>query len=95
MPSTKKRINLTVPEPVYDKLQVYKEENGITNDASACLQLIIQQLRAQETSHAFLKLVRESSMESLMEMSQTGISVAKEEIAALDAKRTVPALKAE
>ncbi|NLU24653.1 MAG: hypothetical protein GXW99_08105 [Clostridiales bacterium] len=44
MPSDKKKINLTVPDEVYDRLQVYKEKNGITNNASACLQLIMQQM---------------------------------------------------
>lgn len=45
MPSDKKRINLTVPDAVYQQLQVYKESNGLTNDATACLQLIVQRLR--------------------------------------------------
>lgn len=87
MPSIKKRINLTVPDQVYEKLQVYKDQQGITNDASACLQLIIQQLRSQETSQAFIKLIRESSVESLMQMSQEGLAVAKEELTILDSKQ--------
>ena len=44
MPSEKKRINLTVPDKIYDRLQVYKEMNGIFSDASTCLQLIVQRL---------------------------------------------------
>lgn len=78
MPTTKKRINLTVPDPVYEQLQAYKELNGIVNDASACLQLIVQQLKAQETSRAFMKLVQDSSMEQLMQLSNEGLSVIKE-----------------
>ena len=50
MPSDKKRINLTVPDHIYMQLQEYKVAHGITNDASACMQLIVQQLRAQETT---------------------------------------------
>lgn len=45
MPSDKKRINLTVPDSVYKKLENYKEENGIFQDATACLQLLILALR--------------------------------------------------
>lgn len=78
MPTTKKRINLTIPDPVYEQLQAYKELNGIVNDASACLQLIVQQLKAQETSRAFIKLVQDSSMEQLMQLSNEGLSVIKQ-----------------
>lgn len=42
MPSDKKRINLTIPDNIYQQLQTFKADNGITNDATACLQLIVQ-----------------------------------------------------
>ena len=45
MPSDKKRINLTVPDDVYELLQKYKKNACISNDATACLQLIIVQQR--------------------------------------------------
>lgn len=77
MPSDKKRINLTVPDGIYEKLQVYKEENGISNDATACLQLIVQQLKSQENSKIMLKLLQESSVEQLMQMSNQGITTVK------------------
>lgn len=48
MPSTLKRINLTVPPEIYAELQKYKYEQGIATDASACLQLITQALRKIE-----------------------------------------------
>ena len=70
MPSDKKRINLTVPDAVYKKLQAYKELNGITNDASACLQLIVQQLRAQETSAMMLKLFQGLSIEDMAALAK-------------------------
>lgn len=46
MPSTKKRINLTVPDAIYLRLQSFKSDYGVINDATACLQLITQQLNA-------------------------------------------------
>ena len=57
MPSKLKRINLTVPEVVYEQIKVYKDANGIMSDASACLQLIQQQLKAQEESKIMMNLV--------------------------------------
>ena len=46
MPSEKKRINLTVSDEVYEKLQQYKDENGLQNDATACLHLMVLQLKS-------------------------------------------------
>lgn len=80
MPSDKKRINLTVPDGIYEKLQKYKEENGLTNDATACLQLIVQQLKAQENGKIMMRLLQETSVEQLMQMSNEGIAIAKEEL---------------
>lgn len=48
MPSQNKRINLTVPDEVYERLQKFKTENGIMNDATACLQLIIMKLNTMK-----------------------------------------------
>lgn len=79
MPTTKKRINLTVPDQVYEKLQAYKEQNGIVNDASACLQLIVQQLKAQETTQQFMKLIHENSLEQIMQLSDEGLTYLKNE----------------
>lgn len=61
MPSDKKRINLTVPEDIYQDLQEFKSENGISNDASACLQLVIRQLRAEKNSKVMLDTMRKFS----------------------------------
>lgn len=80
MPSDKKRINLTVPDGIYEKLQKYKEENGLTNDATACLQLIVQQLKAQENGKIMMRLLQETSVEQLMQISNEGIAIAKEEL---------------
>lgn len=58
MPSDKKRINLTIPDEIYERLQAYKNETGIVNDATACLQLIVQQLNAHANNKAVLHFCR-------------------------------------
>lgn len=72
MPSSKKRINLTIPDVIYEKLQAYKETNGITNDAGACLQLISQQLKAQEQAQILQKAFMMLSAEQVAELSVEG-----------------------
>lgn len=72
MPSTKKRINLTVPDVIYEQLQKYKEDNGITNDAGACLQLIVQQLRSVEQSQIMMKAFMSMSPEEAAALSAEG-----------------------
>ena len=78
MPSDKKRINLTVPDAIYEQLQVYKEENGLTSDATACLQLIVQQLKAQEANKIMFKILKENSLEQLKQISDEGLAYAKD-----------------
>lgn len=77
MPSIKKRVNLTIPDSVYEQLQVYKSRNGITNDASACLALIVQQLNSLEKMENVLRLAQSLSMEQLNQLSKEGLSVVK------------------
>ncbi len=77
MPSKLKRINLTVPEVVYEKIKAYKDANGILSDASACLQLIQQQLKSQEEAKFFMDFVRSHSVEQLKSFSEIGIEDAK------------------
>ncbi len=77
MPSTKKRINLTVPDVIYEQLQQYKDENGISNDASACLQLIVQQLRSIEQSKLLTKAYLALSAEEISALSVEGNRVLK------------------
>lgn len=48
MPSEKKRINLTVPDDVYERIQAYMKANGLYSDATACLQLICLRLNTEE-----------------------------------------------
>lgn len=73
MPTTKKRINLSIPDDVYERLQLYKEKNGITSDATACLQLIIRQLNGLEQTEAMFSLMKNCSIEQLLELSQVGL----------------------
>lgn len=78
MPSTKKRINLTVPDAVYERLQIYKHEHGITNDASACLQLIVQHLRSEEVNKAYMHALQTVTPEQLAQLSAEGTQYLKE-----------------
>ena len=77
MPSKLERINLTVAEVVYEQIRAYKDANGIMSDASACLQLIQQQLKAQEESKIMMNLVKSLSPEQLIELATTGVQDAK------------------
>ena len=74
MPSDKKRINLTDPDDVYERLQEYKKEACISNDASACLQLIVLQLKAQKNIRLMQNLLEQKSLEQLQQMSDEGLS---------------------
>lgn len=78
MPTDKKRINLTIPDPLYERLQAYKERVGILSDATACLQLVTQQLNAQETTETVMEFIRRSSTQQLLQLSSEGITQVKE-----------------
>ena len=83
MPTTNKRINLTIPENIYERLTSYKTKNGITSDASACLQLIVRQLDSIETGEQMLQMMKKFSLEELKEISDIGLADIK---AAIDKK---------
>lgn len=80
MPSDKKRINLTVPDDVYVLLQDYKKSACISNDATACLQLIIQQLKSETGKQVFMKLFENLSLEQLQKISNEGLDFLKNQI---------------
>lgn len=80
MPSTKKRINLTVPDNIYDKLQAYKYENGLENDATACLQLIVQQLNNRENGKLLLQSLKEIPLDVLVQGTKSGYGLIQEAI---------------
>lgn len=78
MPSDKKRVNLTIPDPIYEKLQAYKEEAGLFNDATACLQLIVQQLNSIENSKLIFSFVKNTPTDQLLQASKEGFDLIKE-----------------
>lgn len=85
MPSDKKRINLTVPDNIYEQLQAYKEEQGLMSDATACLQLIVRQLKVQENEKTLWKLMRDMPAKEYMEASKVGF-----ELIQAEAKKKLP-----
>ena len=72
MPSDKKRINLTIPDEIYERLQTYKVENGVVSDATACLQLIVRQLKAQEDNKVIMQFLQNTSLEQLQQVTSVG-----------------------
>ena len=77
MPSTKKRVNLTLPDDIYERLQAYERKNGLTNDATACLQLVVKQLNAIDQSEIVLNYISSSSLEQLNQLSAEGMEALK------------------
>ena len=65
MPSEKKRINLTMPDDLYEKLQDYKSKKFVASDAAACLQLIAKQLDGWKATAKLLKALQNLSQEDL------------------------------
>ena len=78
MPTTNKRINLTIPEPVYERLLAYKKKNGISSDAAACMQLIVRQLDGLDNAEKMLEMVSKFSMDELQHISNMGFKTIKE-----------------
>lgn len=87
MPSTKKRINLTVPDAVYQQLRIYMQNNFIENDATACLQLIKMQLKAQENGNLLMNVLRQTSAEQLAQISAEGFQFVKDKLPELEKKK--------
>ena len=83
MPTANKRINLTIPDNIYERLLVYKQKNGITSDASACLQLIVRQLDSIATGEQMMQLMSKFSLDELKQISDIGLADIK---TALDKK---------
>lgn len=73
MPTTNKRINLTVPEHLYERIVKYKAKNGISSDAAACLQLIVRQLDGLDNAEKMMKMVSRFTEDELHEISKLGI----------------------
>ena len=74
MPTTNKRINLTMPDNIYARLLTYKQKNGITSDASACLQLIVRQLDSIDASEQMIKMMSKYSLDEIKQLSDIGLT---------------------
>ena len=74
MPTTNKRINLTIPDNIYERLLAYKQKNGITSDASACLQLIVRQLDSIASGEQMMQMMSRFSLEELKQISDIGLA---------------------
>ncbi len=77
MPSIHKRINLTVPDNIYQRIQTYKQQQGCSNDAGACLQMIVQYLNSLDEGEKMFQLIQGSSIETLQAFLQTGAAEIK------------------
>ena len=73
MPTANKRINLTVPEHLYKRIEDYKQKNGISSDAAACLQLVVRQLDGLDQAAQMMQMVSRFTTEELYEISKIGI----------------------
>lgn len=75
MPTIKKRVNLALSDDVYERLQRYREKNGITSDAGACVMLIVRQLDAIEESEQMMNMISRFSKDELQQLSSIGLSM--------------------
>lgn len=80
MPTTKKRVNLTIPDEIYNQLQEYKADNALENDATACLQLIVLQLRAQKNTKIMWDALQNATKEEILKASEEGIDLLYQEM---------------
>lgn len=79
MPTKNKRVNLAIPDAVYERLQRYKEKNGILSDAGACLMLVVRQLDAIDESEKMMDMMSRFSMEELQKLSNLGLAMIQQE----------------
>lgn len=77
MPSTNKRVNLTIPPDVYERLKQYMQETGELSDAGACLHLVVQQLNAYGNNKMFTTFISKMSNDALKKISDDGIDTIK------------------
>lgn len=84
MPTTNKRINITVPPHIWERINNYKEKNGISSDAAACLQLIVRQLDGIEGAEKMMQMVMRFTPDELQKISSLGF----DEITRLSGNRT-------
>jgi predicted CopG family antitoxin len=78
MPTIKKRVNLALSDQVYERLLKYKEKNGISSDAGACVMLITRQLEAIENTEKMLEAASKFSLEELQQIANVGVPAVKQ-----------------
>lgn len=84
MPTTKKRISITIPEEVDARLQEYRKKYAIATDSAACLQLIIRQLDSIASGEQMMQLMSRFNMDEIRELSDIGLATLK---TAMEAKK--------
>lgn len=80
MPSTNKRINLTVPPETYERIKKYMVENGELSDAGACLHMIVKQLNAYDFEKKLKQVYSQFTPDQLKAISMEGTEILKAEI---------------
>ncbi len=80
MPSTNKRINLTVPPEIYERIKEYMVENGEMSDAGACLHMIVKQLNAYDFSKTLNQAFSQIPLEQMNAFSMEGNAIIKNAI---------------
>lgn len=74
MPTDKKRVNLTIPEDVYDRIVNFRKKNSIASDAGACLQLIQRQLDSIDQMEEMMQMVRQFTPDDLRKINDIGMN---------------------
>lgn len=74
MPTEKKRVNLTIPEEVYERIANFRKKNSIPSDAGACLMLIQQQLDNIDRTEEMMKMVRQFTPDDLRKINDIGMN---------------------
>ena len=78
MPEPNKRINLSIPNELYEQISAYKEKICLPSDAAACVQLIRLQLRSIEQSEKMMEVIRTLSPQQLDEITKEGFQFIKD-----------------
>lgn len=77
MPSSNRRMNLAIPEDLYQKILTYKEANCMPTAASACIQLMRLQLRSIEQTEKAMEMFRKLSQEQIDQLTKEGLDFIK------------------
>ena len=74
MPTEKKRVNLTIPEEVYERIINFRKKNSIPSDAGACLMLIQRQLDSIDHAEEMMRMVRQFTPDDLRKINDFGMN---------------------